>query len=117
LQPLGEFAFRFLKECLKHKFRIIYSDITIKELRKAYSEEKIQEMLVPFKEIIEKVKLNDGQILESAKLETEKEEIPQPDILHAILARDNKAIMIARDCHFESLKEIVEILKPENIHF
>jgi predicted nucleic acid-binding protein len=39
------------------------------------------------------------------------------DILHAIIARDNEAILITRDRHFEELTWIVSVQKPEEVIF
>ena len=41
--------------------------------------------------------------------------IPKKDILHALIARDNNAIMIATDKHFEKLIDIVEVKKPKEL--
>ncbi len=37
------------------------------------------------------------------------------DALHAVLSRDNGAVLITRDAHFELLSFMVEVKKPENL--
>ena len=39
------------------------------------------------------------------------------DALHAVLARDNFAVMVTRDKHFLELMDIVEVRKPEDLLF
>ncbi len=40
--------------------------------------------------------------------------IPLKDALHAILARDNEAMLISRDRHFEKIKDISITYLPED---
>ena len=44
-----------------------------------------------------------------------KRNVPLFDALHAIIARDSKAVMITRDAHFKKLKDITEYKKPDDI--
>ena len=37
------------------------------------------------------------------------------DALHALIARDNKCIMVTRDAHFKKLLDIINPKKPEDI--
>ena len=37
------------------------------------------------------------------------------DILHALIARDNEAILIYTDKHFEKLKYLIEIKKSQEL--
>ncbi|MBN1376781.1 PIN domain-containing protein [Candidatus Woesearchaeota archaeon] len=41
--------------------------------------------------------------------------IPKNDVLHAILARDNNAILVTRDKHFYKLAEKIIVKKPEEL--
>jgi predicted nucleic acid-binding protein len=50
-----------------------------------------------------------------AKDISNKRNIPVFDALHAIIARDNSAVMITRDRHFDKLLDIVRYKKPEEI--
>ena len=44
-----------------------------------------------------------------------KYNIPFGDALHAVLARDNNAILVARDHHFEEIQHIIKAKKPEEL--
>ncbi len=115
LKPLGEFAFQFLKKCRKEKARIIVSDIVIKELKRQVSEEKIQNMLSDFSDLIIKLKHSEKQFNEADKLwEKNNKEFPSADILHSIIARDENAILVSRDRHFNEI-EIIESYLPEEL--
>src|SRR3989338_3102580 len=117
IRPLGEFAFGFLKNCETNKCKILYSELILSELREKYSDEKIMEMLSPFKKLLAIAELSSKQLLESKMLASKIKEVPQPDILHAIFARDNGAVLITRDRHFDYLRDIAEIKMPEQIIF
>jgi len=44
-----------------------------------------------------------------------KLKIPFGDALHTILAKDNEAILVTRDHHFDVVEGIVKIRKPEDL--
>jgi len=73
------------------------------KLRKDYSDEKIKLVFSSFKHFLEIVPISNKQYLESKRLAKVKIESHELDILHAVLARDNKAVLITRDFHFETL--------------
>lgn len=54
------------------------------------------------------------QFQEAARIKRERK-LPFADLVHAIIARDNGAIMVTRDAHFEDLKDIATIRKPEDL--
>ena len=37
------------------------------------------------------------------------------DALHAIIARDNDAILVSQDKHFQLLKDVVYVKRPEQL--
>ena len=57
------------------------------------------------------VHTNKKQIEEVKKIKMTRA-VPYRDILHCILARDNEALMVSTDKHFEYLKDIVRTAKP-----
>lgn len=119
MRPLGEFAFSLMKEAIKCRFLILISNEVLKELEKVtgFSEEKVwNTILSSLKEAnkIAIVKINLNQIKESEKIAKQKN-IPKADALHAVLSRDNDAILISRDYHHDSVREIAEVMKPEEI--
>ncbi|PIN98890.1 MAG: hypothetical protein COT90_02215 [Candidatus Diapherotrites archaeon CG10_big_fil_rev_8_21_14_0_10_31_34] len=117
LKPLGEFAFQFLKKCEKNNWKVLYSEFVVKELKKDYSEERIKEIFSSFQNLLVKVHISIEQIIESEKLKSKIKESHESDILHAIISRDNNAVLISRDRHFDYLKDFVEVKIPEEIIF
>lgn len=63
---------------------------------------------------MEKVSISEEQAKEAAVI-CKKRNVPFGDALHAILARDNKSIMVTRDKHYKKLKDIADIQKPEDL--
>ncbi|MFH1752140.1 MAG: PIN domain-containing protein [archaeon] len=116
IKPLGELAFQFLKECKKRRFKLVYSDLVVFELKKSYSDEKIKQLFSPFADNLVLAEISEKQRLEAVKLESIKD-AHKADILHAIIARDEKAVLVSRDKHFDCLTDIVEVLKPEEVRF
>ena len=111
---LGDAAFRLLSKLLASKSRIVVSTFLLRELETAYSLDKIRGLALPFEKLMEKVDVSDKQREEAKKI-AEERGIPKGDVIHAVLARDNKAILVSRDKHFQLLKDIFEAVKPEEI--
>jgi predicted nucleic acid-binding protein len=117
IRPLGEFAFQFLKKCTETGAEILVSDTVVLELEARLSKERVKEIFSSFREIIRKVAASAEQISE-AREEWKKrnKQLPFKDVLHAIIARNNNAVLVARDRHFfDLLASIVEVEKPEDI--
>ncbi|MBI5553879.1 MAG: PIN domain-containing protein [Candidatus Diapherotrites archaeon] len=117
LRPLGEFAFAFLKACKTKKHSILFSELVSFELRQYHSEERIRQMFADHQTTLNEVSISNSQQLEAKMLELKLNEVHKSDILHAILARDNGAILITRDNHFNELSSLVKISKPEEVYF
>ena len=117
LKPLGEFAFQFLKYAMTCKHTVLYSELVLEELKIEYKVQEIEkycfESLKDMK-LLEKVLISDRQVEEARKISRERN-VPRGDALHAVLARDNNAVVVTRDNHFELLKGIVKSSKPEEI--
>lgn len=109
---LGEFGWKLLTLLKSKKHKLIITDLLIKELEINYSIEKINGMMILFDDVIERIKTTISQRDEAEKIARERN-LPRADILHAILARDNRLILITRDNHFKRLNEISEHHKPE----
>jgi predicted nucleic acid-binding protein len=60
----------------------------------------------------ERVDIGGRQVDEARRISRDRS-VSRGDALHAVLARDNNAIIITRDKHFEVLYDIVKSLKPE----
>lgn len=115
IRPLGEFAFQFLRKCLKEKAVVVVSDKVIEELEIDFSKEQLKQMFSGFEEIIVEVMHAKEQVEEALTLLKKfKRAFPFADILHSIIARDEDAILITRDKHFEKIG-IVEARFPEDL--
>ncbi|MBA3064557.1 type II toxin-antitoxin system VapC family toxin [Candidatus Woesearchaeota archaeon] len=113
-RPLGDWAFELFKKIRKDKGKILYSNLIVDELSIAYEKETIKNLFDDISELLEKVEIKKGQVMEAKKL-SKKFKIPFGDALHGILARDNNAIMVTRDHHFEELQDMINVKKPEEL--
>ncbi len=114
VRPLGEFAFQFLKKCEKNESVVLYSEAVISEFERF--PEFIKEFQDSFRVSIAIVLVSEKQVAESEAI-ANKKAVPFGDALHAVLARDNNAMLVSRDRHFEELQEIVECCVPEKVIF
>ena len=115
LRPLGEFAFQFLKRCGKRKDFVIVSSAVRKELLDYYSKEMARNVFSSFKNTIIEIDYSKEQADETFTFWIDhKKKFPLYDVLHSILARDNCAVVIARDRHFEEIG-IAECCLPEEV--
>jgi len=85
-------------------------------LKGKYNEEEIISILSIFHHLnlLIKADISNEQVKEAAVL-CKKINVSFGDALHAILARDTKAIMVTRDKHFLRLRDISDIKKPEDL--
>jgi len=115
-RPLGEWALKLINNIIENGDYIIYSDFIVKELKIKYSEEEIKNILeiAGKRNLLLKADISESQAKEAAVL-CKKKKIAFGDALHAILARDNDAIMITRDRHFLELTDTAKIKKPEDL--
>lgn len=118
-RPLGEWAFELFRLIRETKSKALYSDLVVDELSKDFNQDEIKEIfkIMSDEGLLEKVEIKKEQFQEAAKLKRELKEfkIPFGDCLHAIIARDNNAIMVTRDNHFDHLQEIADVRKPEDL--
>jgi len=115
-RPLGEWALTLINNALENEDFILYSEFVVKELKVKYSDEEINNILeiVSKRNLLVKVDISKSQAKEAAIL-CEQRKVAFGDALHAILARDNNAIMVTRDKHFLELTDIAEVKKPEDL--
>jgi len=115
-RPLGEWALKLINSIIENEDYIIYSDFIVKELKIKYSEKEIKDIfeIAGKRNLLLKADISESQAKEAAVL-CKKKKVAFGDALHAILARDNGAIMVARDKHFLELMDIAEIKKPEDL--
>lgn len=110
---MGEFAFKFLSYCVQNDFQILYSDLVVRELLKYVSKEKVDLIFENYGKQLVKVEEN-FEIAQKAKTLKKSIDVSFGDIIHALLAKGNDAILISRDKHFELLAHIVETGLPED---
>lgn len=111
---IGEIAFKLLCQLLATKSKIVVSSFCQRELEVYYSLDEIRGMTLLFEKFMIKAEISEEQLIEAKKISQERN-IPKGDCIHAIIARDNNAILISRDNHFQKLKDICEVAKPEDI--
>ena len=115
-RQIGEWALQFLKIVIKNNWIVIYSELITYELLKIFSQEEIIKIfsILADRGLLKEVNINYIQRKEAAILSKEIN-VPFGDALHAVLARDNKAILITRDKHFLELLDIAYVKKPEDL--
>ncbi|MDD9953600.1 MAG: PIN domain-containing protein [Candidatus Woesearchaeota archaeon] len=115
-RPLGEWALMFFRKALQEQHTILFSSIVVDELQKDYDKEKIQEIfsVIDNTSLFRKASVHKKQFKEASQLSKDRK-VPFGDALHAIIARDNEAIVITRDRHFEVLQDITQAKKPEEL--
>lgn len=98
----------------KEDYLIGYSELILRELKGLnYFREEILEMF----KAVNRTKLRKLHIY---KIQTDearsiaiKRGVPIKDALHAVICRDNDYELISRDLHFDLLKDITKVSKPE----
>ncbi len=111
--PKSQWAKVLINKIIKENYKVIMSNVNYKELEKAgYSRYDIKELLIPIRKILVLVSSTDKQVGRAQDLAL-KREIPKLDALHALIARDNHAILITIDHHFRKLRDIIEPFTPQ----
>ena len=115
-KPLGKYATELFMHVIRNKYILFFSEFIVRELKSDFDEKEINDMLnVLFMTgILNRVEISEENYKEAKKIGTERN-LPPGDVLHAILARNNNAILISQDEHHQKLKDIVEVKKPEEI--
>ena len=113
-KPLGKYGLALLAKLLEDRYVLIVTDLLVEELYRNYSVPEVNGMLAPFETIIEKIVSTCEQQQEAVRLSKERK-VPRADALHAVIARDNRLVLIARDNHFSQLTDISLSCKPEDI--
>ncbi len=116
IRPLGEFVFQFLRQCREHGCTILYAEPVLFELKQRFLPDFLEDAFSSLADMIVEVPFSQVQIDEAKTISTSRN-LPFNDVLHAIIARDNGAIMVTRDKDFEALADIVESQMPEEIIF
>ncbi len=103
---------KIINECAT----IIYSDYSIKELRKlGYLDSEIMTIFNITDDIIlKRVHLVRNE-LEMAKRLSRQMNVSFGDAIHAILANNHEAILVSRDKDFKRLRYLIRVKSPEEL--
>lgn len=106
--PKGTWAKKLIEKIIKNESKILFSDNNLLELvNSGYQEFEIEELLSTLKPTIIFVEATEKEIGKSKDL-AQKRDVPKRDALHALIARDNNAILITLDNHFRKLADIAK---------
>ena len=109
--PKGTWARKLIEKIIKENDKILFSDNNFFELiHLGYSKLDINNLLNSLKPVIICVESNEKEIGKAKDIAL-KRNIPKRDALHALIARDNNAILITLDNHF---KRLIDIIKPHS---
>jgi len=86
----------------------------MQELQDSFLTGSIQLFLTEFRDSIVRVPYTFVQA-EQARLIAEEKHVPYKDALHAVLAKEHKAILVTRDKHFIKLSDVVESFDPKDL--
>lgn len=113
--PKGEWANKLINKIISEDNKIVYSDAVKDEIIDlGYSIGEIEKLLEPLNRVLIFVEATKKQFGKAKDLSA-KRNVPLFDALHALTARDNKAIMVTLDSHFKKLTDITKYKKPEDI--
>lgn len=116
-RPLGKYATELFVKIMKNKDVIVFSNHIIYEMKKAFAQEEIEDMfrILDLMSILQKVEVEKSDWEEAKKL-AEEREVSRSDSLHAIIARNNKAILVTQNLNdFDKFRDIITIKRPEEI--
>ncbi|MBI2548445.1 PIN domain-containing protein [Candidatus Woesearchaeota archaeon] len=95
---------------------VVYSDITLAELKKlGFLAYDLNQMFSLAKLGYLKRIYPTREQAEEAKRLAKQRRVPFGDVFHAVLARDHDAQLVSRDWDFEKLKDIAKAKKTEDL--
>lgn len=113
----GEQALKLILKIITEDAKIIFSNFNEKEMKDVgLSEIEINTLLSMIKpDHIKRVSVTKVQFEEAHRLAKQRE-VPLGDTIHALLARDNGAILVSRDeKDFRKLKDVTEFRAPKDL--
>ena len=112
----GKSAREMVERIVKRGWIIVYSDAVVQELKRVgIMERDIDELLriaVPWH--LARCYVTRSLLARARQISMQRG-IPKFDVLHALVARDNEAVLVLRDNHFSRLRDIVVTKLPEEI--
>ncbi len=115
-RPLGKYATNLFYKIIENQDKLLFSDLLVEELKIAFSKTEIEYMLqmIFMMKILIRTEASPKDHAEASKIAKERD-LPLSDVLHAIIARNNNAVLVTQDKHFNNLKDIVRVIRPEDI--
>ena len=108
-------AHKLLSKIIENNDKVIYSDNNIYELNMlGYPTYEFDHILQPLRPILIFVESTEKQISKAKDLSL-KRNIPKRDALHALIARDNKSILVTLDRHFQKIRDIIKPKRPQDL--
>jgi predicted nucleic acid-binding protein len=95
---------------------IFFSKVTATEMLNEIEPDKIDNILTITSALmrLKRVDFTKEDSDEADELSRQRN-VPFTDALNAIIARNNNAIMVSQDKHYQKLKDIVETKRPEDL--
>jgi predicted nucleic acid-binding protein len=115
-RPLGDYATRLFMKVMKNRDTLLFSELVVEELKLRHDKVEIDRFfnIISLLGILKLVDITKEERME-AKLIAAERGVPFHDALHAIIARDNDAIIVTQDRHFNELVEVVVAKRPEEL--
>lgn len=113
--PKSDWARKLVAKIIRKGDVIVYSDVVLMELEdEGYSIFDVEDLFFVLKQNLVFVESTNTEIKRAKDLAS-KRSVPNGDALHALIARDNNSIFVSLDRHFQLLKDIVKIKKPQEL--
>ncbi len=115
--PASHYAEELLEKALKEKWVLVISGAIKKEIyKKKVASQDLESKLSNFKKagLLEEIEAEEKDIELADNIYRERK-LHRSDALHAALAIKAKAILVTRTAHFDLVRDLVEIRKPEDL--
>ena len=112
--PKGEWASRLIRKIIRTNSSIVVSDVVIDELKNVgygyYEIMAIMESLPNVYGVSVRKKHRNR-----AKQIAARRNVPPGDVVHALIAKEHKAILVTLDFHFLKLRDIIRFKRPQEL--
>jgi predicted nucleic acid-binding protein len=113
--PKSTWAKELVRTVIENEDKILLSEWIMNEMIElGMSKHDIEEKFNSLRNILIIVYSTKKQFGKAKDL-SKKRGVPIRDALHSLIARDNRAIMVTRDRHFNQLSDIIKYKKPEEL--
>lgn len=112
--PKGQLVLKLLEKILKINSQVIYSELNIEELQDyGFADYEINQFFRPLENFIIFTEYTEKEARRAKDIAIRRK-IPRKDALHAIIARNNNATLIAFDKHFQKVKDLTNPKRPQD---